>query len=68
MIKSIAIFAAAATMTLVPLSISECGGGFAAGAQRSCCRVCSKGKACGDSCIARHLNCHRGRGCACNAR
>ena len=68
MIKSIAILVAATTMTLVPLSISECGTGFAAGAQQSCCRICTKGKACGNSCIARHLNCHRGRGCACNAR
>lgn len=32
-----------------------------------CCRVCSKGKACGNSCINRQLNCHKGRGCACNA-
>lgn len=32
-----------------------------------CCRVCTKGKACGDSCINAGLNCHRGRGCACNS-
>jgi len=31
-----------------------------------CCRVCGKGKACGDSCINRQLTCHRGRGCACD--
>jgi len=34
---------------------------------RQCCRVCSRGKTCGNSCIARHLTCHRGRGCACDA-
>lgn len=33
----------------------------------TCCRVCSGGKACGDSCIRRDYNCRRGRGCACNA-
>lgn len=36
--------------------------------QRSkCCMVCSKGKACGDSCISRNKTCHKGRGCACNS-
>lgn len=68
MIKSAAIFLFAAGLTLVPLSIETCGAGFSAQAQRGCCRVCTKGKACGNSCIARHLNCHRGRGCACDAR
>jgi hypothetical protein len=32
----------------------------------SCCKVCSKGKACGNSCISRSKNCHKGRGCACD--
>lgn len=31
-----------------------------------CCKVCTKGKACGDSCIARDKICHKGAGCACN--
>lgn len=31
-----------------------------------CCKVCSKGKACGDSCIARHKVCRKGPGCACD--
>lgn len=31
-----------------------------------CCKVCRRGKACGNSCINRRLTCHRGRGCACN--
>ena len=34
-------------------------------AQR-CCKVCKKGKACGDSCISRSKTCHKGIGCACN--
>jgi len=32
----------------------------------SCCKVCSKGKACGDSCIARDRICHLPPGCACD--
>lgn len=32
----------------------------------SCCRVCSTGKACGDSCIARSSSCSIASGCACN--
>jgi hypothetical protein len=32
-----------------------------------CCKICSKGKACGNSCIRQSYTCHKGRGCACNA-
>ena len=32
-----------------------------------CCKVCSKGQACGDTCISREKSCHKGRGCACDA-
>jgi hypothetical protein len=32
-----------------------------------CCKVCDKGYACGNSCISRAKQCHKGRGCACNA-
>lgn len=31
-----------------------------------CCRVCSRGQACGNSCISASYICRRGRGCACN--
>ena len=34
--------------------------------QRSCCRICTSGKACGDSCISASKTCHKGGGCACN--
>jgi hypothetical protein len=34
--------------------------------QVACCKICSKGKACGDSCISRSYNCTKGPGCACN--
>ena len=33
---------------------------------RSCCKICRKGKACGNSCIARNKTCHKSGGCACN--
>ncbi|SDE05470.1 hypothetical protein [Rhodospira trueperi] len=33
---------------------------------RNCCRICRRGKACGDSCINRAYTCHRPPGCACN--
>lgn len=33
----------------------------------ACCKICSKGKACGNSCIARNKTCHKGPGCACDA-
>lgn len=33
---------------------------------RSCCKYCSTGKACGNSCISRNKTCHQPPGCACN--
>lgn len=35
-------------------------------APRPCCKYCSKGKACGNSCIARNKVCHQPPGCACD--
>lgn len=32
---------------------------------RTCCKVCSAGKPCGDGCIARDKRCHEPPGCAC---
>jgi hypothetical protein len=32
-----------------------------------CCKICRKGQACGNTCISRSKNCHKGRGCACDA-
>ena len=34
---------------------------------RTCCRTCSKGKACGDACINRQLTCTKPPGCACDS-
>lgn len=33
---------------------------------KKCCKVCRKGKACGDSCIAKSKRCTKGPGCACD--
>jgi hypothetical protein len=33
---------------------------------RTCCRICTTGKACGNSCIARNRTCRVGVGCACD--
>ena len=35
-------------------------------ARMACCKICKKGKACGDSCIKRSYTCHQPPGCACN--
>ena len=35
-------------------------------AAQGCCKTYTKGKACGDTCIARDKICHVGPGCACN--
>lgn len=45
-----------------------CGGGTSPppSPTPSCCRVCTTGKACGDSCIAESSTCNAGPGCACN--
>ena len=35
-------------------------------ASAECCKICRKGKACGDSCIAKSKQCTKGPGCACD--
>ena len=34
---------------------------------KQCCRVCRKGKACGNGCISQERQCTKTTGCACNA-
>lgn len=36
------------------------------GSRSGCCKICTKGKACGDTCISASYTCHVGPGCACN--
>ena len=33
---------------------------------KECCKICTKGQACGDTCISMDKTCHVGPGCACN--
>ena len=54
------------TLKLVPLVPTANTVTGAQPTQRTCCRICRKGKACGDSCIARNKTCHKPPGCACN--
>ena len=35
--------------------------------QTGCCKVCTVGKACGNSCISAAYTCHKGPGCACDS-
>ena len=32
----------------------------------ACCKICKKGKACGDTCINKNYTCRKPPGCACN--
>lgn len=34
----------------------------------ACCKICRKGKACGNSCISRDKTCRKPPGCACDAQ
>jgi hypothetical protein len=54
---------ALAALALGPSTSTPCLGGFAF-AQGRCCMICKAGKACGDSCISRDKECHKGKGCA----
>jgi hypothetical protein len=38
---------------------------LAAEPEKQCCKHCSKGKPCGNSCIAKSKTCHQPPGCAC---
>jgi hypothetical protein len=60
------LIAAFATLALGPAPLGPCLGGTAAAQGFYCCKVCTTGKACGNSCIARLKTCHKGKGCACN--
>lgn len=61
--------ASAVALTFGVPGLDSCGSGnaaFAAQAKPGCCKVCRKGKACGDSCISENKTCHKGSGCACD--
>lgn len=61
--KTILTALALATTSLAGAAAPICGTAYAS---EACCKVCKKGKACGDSCIAADKKCTKGKGCACN--
>lgn len=60
--RSMLLAIALATTTVVGSAAPLC----AAGAEGyTCCKRCSAGKPCGDSCIAKTSKCTKPKGCAC---
>jgi hypothetical protein len=45
-------------------SLAASGSAHSTSAALACCKVCSVGKACGNTCISRDKTCHVGQGCA----
>lgn len=62
--KISAVLLAAASLAVGPASITCASPAWVASAYASCCKTCKKGRACGDSCISRDKECHKGKGCA----
>ena len=56
----------AVALTLNGAALMSCEKATPRQSERECCRYCSEGKACGDSCIGKRFKCHKPRGCACN--
>jgi hypothetical protein len=54
-----------ATSTALAASMASAPTGVP-GAPRACCKVCTKGVACGNTCISARYTCHQQPGCACN--
>jgi hypothetical protein len=52
---------------LLALAVTACAGSSDEDGAATCCKICSDGKACGDSCIEATKTCEAGPGCACNA-
>jgi hypothetical protein len=61
--KLVAFWAFPVIVTASVPVLQGCGGG---GDGPTCCKVCTVGKACGDSCIAANETCTKPSGCACN--
>ena len=55
-----------ATRTMRASAVGE-GNAAACIPAEKCCKICGAGRACGNSCISAKKQCHKGRGCACNA-
>lgn len=64
--KIASLIIAAASLAVGPATVSCASPAYAESGFASCCKVCKKGKACGNSCISRDKECHKGKGCACD--
>ena len=64
--KAAAFLLAALTLAIGPATFAPCSSAAAAATGYACCKVCKKGKACGNSCISEEKTCHQPQGCACN--
>ena len=64
--KAGAFLLAALTLAIGPATLAPCSSSAAAATGFACCKVCKKGKACGNSCISEDKSCHQPQGCACN--
>jgi hypothetical protein len=64
--KIVSLLIVATSLVIGPASVGCSSPSYAASAFAGCCKVCSKGKACGNSCISRDKECHKGKGCACD--
>lgn len=64
--KLVSLLITAASLAVGPATVSCASPAYAESGYASCCKVCKKGKACGDSCISRDKECHKGKGCACD--
>ena len=62
--KRVQVALVLALTLLVSASVSVGCGSDSTGPK--CCKVCTTGKACGDTCIATTDTCHSPPGCACN--
>jgi hypothetical protein len=61
-----ALFTPAHTDNQLVRSLAASGSAHSTPAALTCCKVCSVGKACGNTCISRDKTCHVGQGCACD--
>jgi hypothetical protein len=50
----------------LPHSLRVTGPPISTPAAQYCCKTCTVGKACGNTCISREKTCHVGPGCACD--
>lgn len=51
---------------LFAVFLAGCGSSSGGSGGGACCKICTTGKACGDTCISKSYSCNVGPGCACN--